>query len=92
MLRKLDFRALAHFRGIWGTLTAENLAANALNTSDVGGTIPFRSPFPVPYMEAGVGIENILKVFHIQAIWRLNYLDNPEAFNFMLQGGVYFAF
>jgi len=92
LLRKLDFRAVAQFRGIWGTLTDENLAANALNTSDVGGTIPFRSPFPVPYMEAGVGIENILKVFHIQAIWRLNYLDNPEAFNFMLQGGVYFTF
>jgi hypothetical protein len=92
LLRKLDWRATAQFRGIWGTLTDENLAANALNTSDVGGTIPFRSPYPVPYMEAGVGVENIFNIFSLNAIWRLNYLDNPEAFNFMLQGSVYFTF
>lgn len=92
LLRKLDWRATAQFRGIWGTLTGDNLAANALNTSDVGGTIPFRSPYPVPYMEAGVGVENIFNIFSINAIWRLNYLDNPEAFNFMLQGSVYFTF
>ncbi len=92
LLRKLDWRALAGFRGVWGTLTDANAEANRLNTSDVGGTIPFRSPFPTPYMEANFGIENIFKVFQIQAIWRLNYMDNPEANRFMIQGGVYFAF
>jgi hypothetical protein len=92
LLRKLDWRSMAHFRGVWGTLTDANKTANALNTSDVGGTIPFRSPFPAPYMEAGVGVENIFKVLHIQAIWRLNYLDNPEAYHFMVQAGIYFNF
>lgn len=92
LIRKLDWRSMAHFRGVWGTLTDANKTANALNTSDVGGTIPFRSPFPAPYMEAGVGIENIFKVLHVQAIWRLNYLDNPEAYHFMVQAGIYFNF
>ena len=44
LIRKLDWRAIAGFRGVWGTLTDENAVANRLNTSDVGGTIPFRSP------------------------------------------------
>ena len=92
LIRKLDWRSLVTFKSTWGTISDENLAANALNTSDVGGTISLRSPSTVPYMEAGVGIENILKVFQIHAIWRLNYLDNPEATRFMLQGGFYFAF
>jgi hypothetical protein len=92
LIRKLDWREFVTFKSTWGTISDENLAANALNTSDVGGTIPLRSPTDVPYMEAGVGIENIFKVFQVHAIWRLNYLDNPEASRFMLQGGFYFAF
>jgi hypothetical protein len=92
LIRKLDWRSLATFKGSWGTISDENMAANALNTSDVGGTIPLRSLSTIPYMEAGVGIENILKVFQIHAIWRLNYLDNPEASRFMLQGGFSFSF
>ncbi len=92
LLRKLDWRSLVTFKGAWGTISDANLAANNLNTSDVGGTIPLRSPMTVPYMEAGVGIENIFKILQIHANWRLNYLDNPESSRFMLQGGVYFTF
>lgn len=92
LLRKLDWRSLAHFRGVWGSLSAANQTANQFNTSDSGGLIPFRAPSAVPYMEVGVGIENILKIFQIHASWRLNYLDNPEAIPFVLQGGIYFNF
>ena len=92
LLRKLKWRETAHFRGVYGTLTDANAEANRFNTSDVGGTIPFRSPSPVPYMEAGFGIENIFKILQIQATWRLNYLDNPEASPFIIQGGIYFNF
>ncbi len=31
-----------------------------------------------PYMEAGVGIENIFKIIRIDGIWRLSQLDNQE--------------
>jgi hypothetical protein len=92
LLRKLKWRETAHFRGVYGTLTDANAEANRFNTSDVAGTIPFRSPSPVPYMEAGFGIENIFKILQIQATWRLNYLDNPEASAFIIQGGIYFNF
>ena len=92
LIRKLKWRSLVHFRGVYGTLTDANAEANRFNTSDVAGTIPFRAPSPIPYMEAGLGIENIFKILQIQASWRLNYLDNPEASAFIVQGGIYFNF
>ena len=92
LIRQLDWRSLVTFKGTWGTLSDKNLAANALNSSDVGGTIPIRSLENLPYMEAGVGVENIFKILQVHAIWRLNYLDNPEASRFMIQAGMYFAF
>lgn len=36
------------------------------------------SPLTKPYSEVAVGIENILKLFRIDANWRLSYLDNPN--------------
>ena len=92
LIRKLDWRSLVTFKGTWGTLSDENRAANILNSSDVGGTIGLRSPSQIPYMEAGVGIENIFKILQVHGIWRLNYLDNPESSRFMIQVGTYFAF
>jgi hypothetical protein len=82
LIRKLDWRSLVTFKGTWGTISDKNLAAN----------IPLRSPTDIPYMEAGIGMENIFKILQVHATWRLNYLDNPEASNFMVQAGVYFAF
>jgi hypothetical protein len=43
-------------------------------------------------MEASVGIENILKVFQVEAVWRLSYLDNPQARRFGIRAGVAFYF
>ena len=43
-----------------------------------------------PYIEVGIGLENIFKVFRINAIWRLTYLDNNDS-SFGVLGGIYFA-
>ncbi len=96
LMKKLDWRSLVTFSGVIGSLSEENFQANSLNTSDSGGTlttpIPIRSPSNIPYMEVGVGIENIFKFFQVHTIWRLNYLDNPEAQRFMIQGRFAFSF
>ena len=42
----------------------------------------------MPYMEASVGVENILKIFRICYVRRLTYLDNPG----ISKHGVRFAF
>ena len=42
----------------------------------------------VPYMEAGVGISNILKFFSVQSVWRLTHRDAPNA----MKWGIRFRF
>ena len=34
-----------------------------------------------PYMEAGIGLSNILKIFSIQSVWRLTHRNDPNAIN-----------
>ena len=95
LLRKLDFRTYATFKGVIGTMSDKNKDANRLNnfipTEDFTYA-GFRTPEKRPYMEASVGIENILKVFQVEVLWRLSYLDNPQAAQFGLRMGVAFYF
>lgn len=84
LIRKLKLREVAHFKTIWGTLSTANQQTNRLNyvyenKEDPTKNIPLRAPSKIPYMEAGFGITNILKVLRLDAVWRINYLDNPDA-------------
>lgn len=45
-----------------------------------------------PYTEASVGIENIFKIFRVDAIWRLSYLDSPKAIPFSIKASMQFTF
>ena len=95
LIRKLDFRAVALFKAVIGTISGKNAAANRLNAfavPSIESYSGFRTPENGPYMEAGFGIENILKVFRVDALWRLRYLDNPEASRFAVRAGVSFYF
>ena len=43
-----------------------------------------------PYYEAGAGIENIFKLFRIDAIWRFSYLDHPHTSPFGIRAHAIF--
>jgi hypothetical protein len=45
-----------------------------------------------PYSEVSVGIENIFKIFRVDAVWRLTYLDSPSAIPFSIKGSMQFTF
>jgi hypothetical protein len=45
-----------------------------------------------PYFEASAGIENIFKVFRIDGVWRLSYLDHPKALPFTIKASLQFNF
>jgi hypothetical protein len=95
LLRKLEWREVAFFRGVLGRMSERNLQANGLMLFDPTQTDTysgFRAPSARPYMEAGVGIENIFKVIRIDAVWRLSYNDNPQAPKFGVRGGLSFYF
>lgn len=70
-LRKLKWREVATLSAVTGHLAAGN--KEILSDPD-----EFYS-LQKPYVEAGIGIENIFKVLRIDNIWRLSYLDNPGA-------------
>ncbi|MCX6296754.1 MAG: DUF5686 family protein [Bacteroidetes bacterium] len=45
-----------------------------------------------PYYEVTTGIENIFKIFRVDAVWRLSYLDNPKAIPFSIKASMQFTF
>ena len=74
--KRLKWREVLTFKGLVGSLSDKNnpeynhdLFLFPEGTHKMGKT---------PYMEAGVGIENILKVFRIDYTWRLTYRDHPH--------------
>lgn len=78
----LKLREVFTFRGVWAHLSDRNnpaynprLPALPTQSSPIGAE---------PYMEIGVGIENILGIFRVDYIWRLTYLDGKGA----ISGGI----
>jgi hypothetical protein len=80
LFRKLKWREVATFKGLTGTVSAANRNIfrfpSTLSTLSKG-----------PYYEAGVGIENIFKIFRIDALWRLSYIDKDYVRNYESRTG-----
>jgi hypothetical protein len=74
LMRKLKWREQFQIRGVVGSLSPKNLMYAALPEGSYTLT--------KPYLEAGAGLENIFKIFRVDAIWRLSYRDHPRASNF----------
>ena len=84
LMRKLKWREVGFVNGVIGTLSDKNRAYNELPS--------ITHTLENPYIEAGVGIENIFKVLRIDGIWRLSHLDNENINSFALFISVYFTF
>jgi hypothetical protein len=83
-LRKLNLREIIGVRGVYGTVSDENIAINA------SGLI-YKAP-EKPYWEYSAGIGNIFKVFRLDFAWRGNYRDIPDTSNFTIKGSFGFYF
>jgi hypothetical protein len=81
-MRRLKWREIVFFRGVLGDLTPANAAASVNQ-----GTYNLLVPFPTPYAEAGIGIENIFKIFRVDVFRRLTYLNSPLATQFGVRAG-----
>ncbi|MCE3226920.1 MAG: TonB-linked outer membrane protein SusC/RagA family [Bacteroidetes bacterium] len=84
LLRKLKWREVVTIKGVYGTVNDKNrktlLFPGTLKALDKG-----------PYLEASAGVENIFKIFRVDAFWRLNY-QLPDAIdNFGLKFGFQLA-
>ena len=72
IINKLRFREVIGVKGWWGTLSDRN-------RPDLHDEL-FRFPdkntiirMPRPYLEASVGLDNILRLFRVDYIWRITY-------------------
>jgi hypothetical protein len=76
LLRYLKWREILSFRGIYGSLDKKNDPAYS------DGLFEFPTGAykmgKTPYMEAGVGVDNIFNVLRVDYVWRLNYLNHPH--------------
>ncbi len=78
LLKHLKFRTIVTFKALFGGLS------NINNPQVTSGLMPFPTDINgnlttfVPYMEAGVGVGNIFKLFRIDLLERLTYLSNPN--------------
>jgi hypothetical protein len=71
LLKKLKWREVGWVRGVIGEMSSANRSY-----MDFPSTLNAVSE---PYFEAGVAVENILKVLRVDAIWRLSHLDHMNA-------------
>ena len=82
LIKKLKLREVGSFKLLWGGLDDKNrpTAANSLLLfpKDDNGETYIHTLEKKPYMEASVGIANILKVIRIDYLWRLSYRDLPN--------------
>ena len=86
MLRKLNLREIVGVRGVWGTISDENVALSS------PAYVPLVAPSDKPYWEYSFGIGNIFKVFRLDFNFRGNYLENPGARKLSVTGAFGFYF
>jgi hypothetical protein len=83
LMKKLKWRLLATGNVLWGSLKPENRESLPEFTSEGNPTEPIGYLRDgKPYVEIGYGIENIFKIFRIDFIHRLTYLENPDVKKF----------
>jgi len=78
----------------WREVISAKFLAGELNSSsrDIMQFPDGLNELTKPYLEAGAGLENIFKLFRIEATWRLAYLDNPDIQRFGLRANIQFTF
>ncbi len=76
-LRRLKMREVVSFRGLWGSLSSKNDPSQHPELFQFPEGALCQKMGKRPYMEIGVGLDNILTFLRIDYIWRLNYRHTP---------------
>lgn len=90
LIKKLKWRSLVTFKSVLGGMSEANKIANAYY--DTSANYHFTVPDKKPYIETGFGIDNIFHLLRIDAVWRLNYLENLGISKFGIKGSIELKF
>ncbi|MGQ9864380.1 MAG: DUF5686 family protein [Bacteroidia bacterium] len=81
LLRRWHLKEVWGIRAAYGTLSRKHEAYH---------TYPLKAPNPLPYIEAGMGIENIFRLLRIDAYWRLTYVHSAPRWGLRFNAVVQF--
>ena len=84
LMRRLKWREVITAKTLIGSISQEN--KNVLVFPDGLNSVS------KPYVEVGVGVENIFKVVRVDAMWRLSHLNNPNIEKFGVRMGFQIIF
>ena len=76
VLKLLKWREAFSFRALWGHLSDRNNPACQPELFRFPADAHTRLMTSTPYMEAGVGLDNIFKILRIDYVWRLTYRNS----------------
>ena len=85
LFRRLKWREVVGFKAVMGSLDPKNREEMLL----LPGMYDL---YNGPFAEAAVGIENILKILRVDALWRLTYRDHPNVPLWTIRAKLYFNF
>jgi hypothetical protein len=85
LIKKLKWREVVTCKALWGSVTQKNTSTLIFpkTLSALGNE---------PYVEVSAGVENIFKVFRIDALWRSTYHRQKTIENFGVKFGFQLAF
>lgn len=81
LLKRLQWREAVSFKGVYGSISKEN-DGSLDNTEAILQFPQGMSSVSTPYLEAGIGIKNILRVFRVDAFWRLTHRESISTESF----------
>lgn len=85
LFRKLKWREVVWGKGVIGTIREENTEIMPFLENMYTFDNPNKIDQLKPYFEVGAGIENIFRLFRIDGIYRLSYLDHPDVSEYGLR-------
>lgn len=87
LVKYLKLREVISFRGLWGSLSDRNNPAKSGDVFLFPSDVRCQPMGSKPYMEIGVGLDNILTFLRLDYVWRLTYRNTPG----VARGGVRLA-
>jgi hypothetical protein len=84
LIKHLNLRELMSFKLFYGTLSSKHT-----QVLDIPNSVYNTNS---PYMEVGVGVSNILRLFTLQSVWRLTDLNHPGVDRWGLRASIRVSF
>lgn len=77
LIKKLKLREVVSFRGLWGSLSDRNDPSKNSDLFIFPENALCGRMNKTPYMEMGVGLDNIFTFLRVDYVWRLSYRNTP---------------